>query len=364
MKKNIKILAIESSCDETAASVVGEKNGRLTILSSIVSSQIDLHAKTSGVVPEVASRAHMEAIIPVVAEALLSTRGNLSEIDYQEAVSILKNEIDYIAVTAGPGLIGSLLVGYNAAKTIAYSLDKPIIPINHIEGHIYSVFSGENQNEIKFPILSLTVSGGHTSMTLMRDHGEYENIGATLDDAAGEAFDKVARLLELGYPGGPIVSKLAAEFREKGKDAAIIFPRPILSNGTFNFSFSGLKTAVLQCALNIKKERELTPEDKIEICAAFEDAVVDVLTTKTIRAAKKYEPKTVILAGGVAANSFLRKELEFHISELEFETKFIPAPMKLCGDNAAMIGLAAYYHILKNNVSAWDKIKVDSNVEL
>ena len=419
-KQDIKILAIETSCDETAAAVIGV--GQLAIgnkqlavpvtLSNIVSSQVDLHAKTGGVVPEVASRAHMEAIFPVVAEALLDSTQNSKlqasslipsdrmtngQIDgnckmesgkYSEAIRVLQNEIDYIAVTAGPGLVGSLLVGFNAAKSLAYALDKPIIPINHIEGHIYSAFGQDDIKDGKFdfPVLSLTVSGGHTSITLMKNHGEYENIGQTLDDAAGEAFDKVAKLLGLGYPGGPAVSKLASEHRNKlqvtnnnlqeatkaenyklkivNYQKGLVFPRPILNDGTFNFSFSGLKTAVLQHVLNVRKERELTEGDKQEICAAFEDAAVDVLVKKTIRAAKKYEPKMIILAGGVAANEHLRGSLAKAISDEQLTTIYMPVPKKLSGDNAVMIGLAAYYHIQKDNISSWDKVKVDSNLEL
>lgn len=380
MKKNIKILAIETSCDETAASVIGVENDRPVILSNIVNSQIELHTKTGGVVPEVASRAHMENIIPVITEALIqasnklqvtsykdSNDSKLGTSNYSEAIKVLQNDITHIAVTNGPGLIGSLLVGFNAAKGIAYSLDKPIIPVNHIEGHIYSAFA-ESDKEIEFPLISLTVSGGHTSLTLMKNHGEYETIGQTLDDAAGEAFDKVAKLLELGYPGGPVISKLASKFRSrKGKledREGIVFPRPILNNGTFNFSFSGLKTAVLHYVLGIKKEREITEDDKEEICAAFEDAVVDVLVTKTMRAVERFEPKAVVLAGGVAANTRLRSELVYRIQITDNSIKFLPAPKNLCGDNAAMIGLAAYYHIQKKNISTWKDIEINSNLEI
>jgi N6-L-threonylcarbamoyladenine synthase len=330
---------------------------------------------------------------------------------------------------------------------LAYALNKPIIPINHIEGHIYSAFAchseqseesygkilrlpsvAQDDTACQFPILALTVSGGHTSLTLMKDHGQYKNIGQTLDDAAGEAFDKVAKLLDLGYPGGPAVSKLASQFRDKKLASSslnlvkpqatsyqlpatgLVFPRPILNDGTFNFSFSGLKTAVLQKVLDIKKvnymkchpeakpkdlsemrffattqrvplgaqndtSAKITDSQKQEICAAFEDAVVDVLVTKTIRAAEKYKPKAIILAGGVAANELLRSTLASKIQETRYPTslselrgagkiQFLPAPKSLCGDNAAMIGLAAYYHIQKSNISSWDKIKVDSNLEL
>lgn len=435
-KKYIKILAIETSCDETAVAVIEGQatshKGQVApvVLSSVVSSQIDLHAKTGGVVPEVASRAHVESIIPVITEALMSASQKISNNKFlisnkipnnnltiqqfnNESISFLQNEIDYIAVTNGPGLIGSLLVGFNTAKAIAYALDKPVIPINHIEGHIYSALPSKNQKSkiknqkfsehfvlgsdnnatiqqfdnltIELPILALTVSGGHTSLTLMKGHGKYETIGQTLDDAAGEAFDKVAKLLDLGYPGGPIVSKLASQFRAASKKSKVkskksenldnfildnlktkvIFPRPILNDGTFNFSFSGLKTAVLTY---VKKYTDnglpITNNDKSKICCAFEDAVVDVLVTKTIRAAKKYKPKALMLAGGVAANDHLRKTLELSTLNLKLATDFLVPPKSLCGDNAAMIGMAAYYHVRKNKISTWDKIEVDSNMDL
>ena len=299
-------------------------------------------------------------------------------------------DITHIAVTAGPGLIGSLLVGFNTAKALAYSLNLPIIPINHIEGHIYSAFGGESPiSNFQFPIIALTVSGGHTSLTLMKDHGVYENVGQTLDDAAGEAFDKVAKLLELGYPGGPVVSKFANKFRdevksEKSKVKSIEFPRPIINDGTFNFSFSGLKTAVLTYVKKLSdKGKRLTDNDKLEICYAFEEAAVDVLVTKTLKAAEKYQPKAVILAGGVAANKHLRERLAEEVknlnschSELVSESQnnltiqqynnieLLVPPITLCGDNAAMIGLAAYYHILKNDIKTWDQISVDSNLKL
>ena len=398
MKHSIKILAIETSCDETAAAVIGVEKDNPKILSNIVSSQIDLHAKTGGVVPEVASRAHVETIVPVITQALLDAEQKISKSEflisnknpnnqmknnkYSEAIKLLQNEIDYIAYTAGPGLIGSLLVGYNVAKTIAYAGNLPIIPVNHIEGHIYSVFGREIRNPksenskhvssfgiraSNFPLISLTVSGGHTSLTLMHDHGQYEKLGQTLDDAAGEAFDKVAKLLGLGYPGGPVISKLASEFRNKNQkfnQSTIQFPRPIINDGTFNFSFSGLKTAVLQKVLNIKKERKLTDNDKMEIAAAFEDAAVDVLVTKTLRAVKKYQPKTVILAGGVAANEFLRNSLAQTLSSKFPNLKLKIPDLKFCGDNAAMIGVAAYYHIKNNDTKTWNKVNVDSNLEL
>ena len=281
MNNKIKILAIETSCDETAASVVGVENKEPKVLSNVVSSQIDLHAKTGGVVPEVASRAHMEAIIPVIEEALrqakLSQKPKVKSQKYKEE-DLLK-EITHFAVTAGPGLIGSLLVGFNTAKALAYGLDLPLIPINHIEGHIYSAMPArvESQKSVKskvpgveFPNLALTVSGGHTSLTLVGEHLKYKTLGQTIDDAAGEAFDKVAKLLDLGYPGGPEVSKLASKFRNRIKEkevrskdsqshtshcsllTPIQFPRPLISKPNFDFSFSGLKTAVLTEVLRLK----------------------------------------------------------------------------------------------------------------
>ena len=419
-KQNIKILAIETSCDETAAAVIGTEelnNGRAkelnpVILSNVVSSQIDLHAKTGGVVPEVASRAHMEAIISVISEALMLAN-HKSQITNHKQISNSKSqkleaesyklkanalsEITHIAVTAGPGLIGSLLVGFNTAKSIAYSLNLPIVPVNHIEGHIYSTvlntkqdLKNKSKNDGQFPILALTVSGGHTSLTLMLDHGKYKTIGQTRDDAAGEAFDKVARLLDLGYPGGPIVSKLAEDYRRKnpkskklkaesypsrlGSQAeadnleAIVLPRPMIKDKSFDFSFSGLKTAVLETVKNLRTEE--LKNKKNEICAAFEDAAVDVLTTKTINAARKYKPRGVILAGGVAANKSLQQELKNRIENYNLEVKeinkinyYLP-PIDMTGDNAAMIGLAAYHHISKGDVMSWNEIKVDSNMKL
>lgn len=393
MKKEIKILAIETSCDETAAAVIcgANENSNIEIrnskqiqnsklkypkvLSNVVSSQIDLHAKTGGVVPEVASRAHMEAIIPVV----------------EEALSVAKNKIDditHVAVTAGPGLIGSLLVGFNTAKALAYSLDLPLIPINHIEGHIYSAMPARVESQksvkskvqgIKFPILALTVSGGHTSLTLVEKHLKYKTLGQTIDDAAGEAFDKVAKLLGLGYPGGPEVSEFASKYRNKvesrksikSKVQGIEFPRPLINHPNFDFSFSGLKTAVLTHVLKLKtKSSGLAASQKEEVCFAFEEAAVDVLATKTMRAAREFRPKGIILAGGVAANGRLREELKARIEKYnsEVEEKFkmnfyLPGP-GMSGDNAAMIGLAAYYHIIEGEKGDWRKSEISANLQI
>jgi len=426
--KIIRILAIESSCDETAASIIEEINGRPVVLSNVISSQVDLHAKTGGVVPEVASRAHMEAINPVIALALLEAKNaqptgdvnadlNIGTESYQEAIKLLSG-VTHIAVTAGPGLVGSLLVGFNAAKTLSYSLKKPIIAVNHIEGHIYSAFGGaidhlslpsshlnekslndklmKNEkcklvNSFRFPLLALTVSGGHTSLTLMSDHGKYEQLGQTLDDAVGEAYDKVAKLLNLGYPGGPVISKLAQQFRDEFSNLeirqsendqinvaikqssnlaidrhSIIFPRPIINDGSLNFSFSGLKTAVLQKVINLRKEAtvDLALSQKQEIAAAFEESVADVLCTKTRKAIEKNKPKSVVFAGGVSANPYLAKKLKEMIAEIDSEIIFLIPERKMTGDNAAMIGVAAYYHIKNEQISSWNEIKVDSNWEL
>ncbi len=391
MKKDeIIILAIETSCDETAAAVIvapyeftNKTESEITnnaplILSNVISSSADLHAKTAGIVPEVASRAQMEAILPVVEQALQQANSKLRSGDLLEGIT-------HIAVTNGPGLIGSLLVGFNAAKTIAYARNLPFISINHIEGHIYSAFAGTNREKlmtnnfgIEFPILALTVSGGHTSLTLMSDHGKYQTQGETIDDAAGEAFDKVAKLLGLGYPGGPEVSKLAEQYRNKvqkskskNQNEEIEFPRPLINQPNFNFSFSGLKTAVLT---QVKKlmtfDLQLTTEQKEQICWAFEEAAVDVLCTKAIKAARKCRPKAIILAGGVAANRRLQQELRNRIEKynLEVEEKhqlnFFTPGVGMTGDNAAMIGIAAYYRIVKNNIPELFGTTVDSNLSL
>ena len=380
--KTIRMLAIESSCDETAASVIEEIDGKPVVISNVISSQIDLHAKTGGVVPEVASRAHMEAINPVIALALLEAKNtqsadnfenadlNIGAESYQEAIKLFA-KITHIAVTAGPGLVGSLLVGFNAAKTLAYTQKLPIVAVNHIEGHIYSGLVNLSSDNIKFPLLALTVSGGHTSLTLMSDHGEYQQLGQTLDDAVGEAYDKVAKLLNLGYPGGPIISKYAQEFRNEFSNiesdrSPIVFPRPIINDGSLNFSFSGLKTAVLQKVINLRKETtvDLTLSQKQEIAAAFEEAVAEVLCTKTRRAIENHQPKSVIFAGGVSANPYLVSRLKKMIDECDDEITFLTPERKMTGDNAAMIGIAAYYHIQNNEISEWDEIKVDSNWEL
>ncbi len=316
MTNHSRILAIETSCDETSAAVIEDGT---TILSNIIASQIDLHAQFGGVFPEVASRRHIEVIHPVVAQALEEAHMGL-------------DDLDCIAVTQGPGLVGSLLVGVNMAKGLALGRSKPLLGINHIEGHIYSLWLTEAAPKIEFPILTLVVSGGHTELYLMVGHGRYQHLGGTLDDAAGEAFDKVGRLLGLSFPGGPAIDKAA----KSGNAQAFNFPRAVMDEG-FDFSFSGLKTAVMRQTQKYRPDR-LPVND---LAASFQAAVVDALVTKTERAAMAYGVTAVHLAGGVSANSALRQEMK---AKLSIPVRY-PPPI-LCTDNAAMIGAAAHWQFV------------------
>ena len=314
--KDIITLAVESSCDETSVAVL--KNGR-EVLSNIINTQVDLHKKFGGVVPEVASRKHIENIDVVLQEAL-------------DKANIALNDIDHIAVTYGPGLVGALLVGLSHAKALAFTLNKPLVGVNHIEGHVSANYI--EHKDLKPPFITLIVSGGHTHLVEVKDYGEYEILGRTRDDASGEAFDKIARAMGLGYPGGPIVDRLAKE----GNKNAIDFPRAYLDEG-YDFSFSGLKSAVLNY-LNAKKMKneEIVVED---VCASFQEAVVEVLSQKAIKAAKEKGYNTITLAGGVACNSALRDKLTELGKENNIDITY-PSPV-LCTDNAAMIGCAGYY---------------------
>ena len=312
MKKDKIILGIETSCDETAVSVV--KNGNI-ILSDVVASQIESHKRFGGVVPEIASRHHVEQMTLVLEEAILQ-----AEVDW--------DEIDAIAVTEGPGLVGALLIGVNAAKALAFAKRKPLVGVQHIAGHIYA---NRFEKEFEFPLLALIVSGGHTELVLMKEHGHFELIGETLDDAAGEAYDKVARMLKLPYPGGPEIDRLAMT-----GEATIDFPRAWLEEGSYDFSFSGLKSAVINKIHNAEQRGESLKNE--DIAASFQASVVEVLTTKTLRAAKEYNVKQVIVAGGVAANQALRKELQNQFKDVGIPL-LIP-PLNLCTDNAAMIAAA------------------------
>ncbi len=325
-KKDEIILAIESSCDETAAAVlsgrVSSTKPRFQMLSAVVKSQIALHQKTGGVVPEVAARAHIQNILPVTQKALRQAHLQL-------------DEIDYIAVTSGPGLIVSLIVGVEFAKGLSLASGKLLIPTNHMAGHLYSAFA-EQSAAVKFPVLSIVVSGGHTMLILMKSYTHYQVIGETVDDAAGEAFDKVARLLKLPYPGGPEISKLAKQGKTDLK-----FTRPMLHENNFKFSFSGLKTAVLYYM--DKLPRPISRQTKADIAMSFERAVADVLVTKALRAVKKYGCKTISLSGGVAANQHLRAAVAIACRENKLELR-IPS-FELCTDNAQMIALAAYFKL-------------------
>ncbi|OYD56413.1 tRNA (adenosine(37)-N6)-threonylcarbamoyltransferase complex transferase subunit TsaD [Fictibacillus aquaticus] len=307
------ILAIETSCDETAAAVI--KNGR-EIVSNVVSSQIESHKRFGGVVPEVASRHHVEQMTLVLEEALAQA-------------GLEPSDLTAVAVTEGPGLVGALLIGVNAAKAFAFAHGLPLVPVHHIAGHIYA---NRLLTEMEFPLLTLIVSGGHTELVYMKEHGSYEVIGETRDDAAGEAYDKVARTLNMPYPGGPHIDRLAQE-----GEPVIDLPRSWLEPGSYDFSFSGLKSAVINTVHNATQRGEtIKPED---LAASFQASVVEVLVEKTFRAAQEYGVKQVLLAGGVAANKGLRAGLEARFAGSQYE--LIIPPLSLCTDNAAMIGAAA-----------------------
>lgn len=320
MEKDIVILAIESSCDETAAAVV--RNGR-EVKSNVISSQIDLHKLYGGVVPEIASRKHIEKINVVIEEAL-------------EEAGMTLDDIDAIGVTYGPGLVGALLVGVAEAKAIAYATNKPLVGVHHIEGHVSANYI-ENK-ELEPPFMCLIVSGGHTHIVLVKGYGEYEIIGRTRDDAAGEAFDKVARAIGLGYPGGPKIDKLAKE----GNPNAIKFPRAHIDGAEFDFSFSGIKSAVLNYVNSCAMKGEEV--NKADVAASFQQAVIEVLVERTMKAAKAHGVDKIAIAGGVAANSSLRNAMQQACEKNKM--KFYHPSLIYCTDNAAMIGVAAYYEYL------------------
>lgn len=410
---NIYTLAIETSCDETAIAVLRSSGEEITLLSNEISSQVKLHAKWGGVVPNLAAREHVKNIDHLLVMAL-------------EGAGIKPVDVDVISVTEGPGLIPALLVGVNYAKTLSYLWNKPLIGIHHIEGHIYANFIGENlknqkpktkqiqntkeykiQNtkyEIHFPALALVVSGGHTQIVLMKDHLQYEIIGQTLDDAVGEAFDKVARILGIGYPGGPAVAQYAQNFQfpispsrtgnfqtnpndkiskqnaefNKALDGQakklmpnkLVFPRPMLHKKNFNFSFSGLKTAVLY---ETKKHPELLKDKKYiaEVCHEFQQASVDVLITKTLKAAAEHCPKTILLAGGVSANTELRNQLGEAIASQFPNINYQVPQISLTGDNAAMIGVAGIFRWKKmtelqkkKSLSSWKTMQPNANLKM
>jgi N6-L-threonylcarbamoyladenine synthase len=341
----MKILAIETSCDETAVAIV--EDGR-KVLANTIASQVDIHAKTGGVVPEVAAREHVLKMLPVLDQCLEEVFGKA---DW--------GQIDALAITQGPGLVSSLIIGTETASVVSYVKDIPLIPVHHIKGHIYSNWLG-HEDEVQFPLMILTVSGGHNELILMRGHGDFEVLGETLDDAAGEAFDKVARLLGLGYPGGPAIAKIA----EEGDASRYKLPRILLEKDSLNFSFSGLKTAVLDLVrkevaegqdsadrerLSATKDREiqLDPQLQADVAASFQEAAVETLATKLLRAYEQHpEVKELHLAGGVSANIRLRELITEKLGDrITFRH---PKSIHFCTDNAAMIGAAAYFQYQKN----------------
>jgi N6-L-threonylcarbamoyladenine synthase len=325
--QQVTILGIETSCDETAAAVLTYDEGKpLTVLSSVVSSQVDLHARYGGVVPEIASRAHVELLTPVIAQALVEAGVN-------------DDSVDAVAATVGPGLVGSLLVGVSTAKTLALVWNVPFIGVNHLEAHLYASFLEEP--DLQLPAVVLLVSGGHTMLIEMTGHGQYRVLGTTIDDAAGEAFDKVARYLGLGYPGGPAIDRLAMD----GDPTAIRFPRAMLEQG-YDFSFSGLKTAVVNY---VRKHSEVSTAD---VCASFQEAVVDVLVAKARRAAAEVGATAMCLGGGVAANSLLRERFLDACVEDGLHG-FLPS-RAMCTDNAAMVAAAGFWRLRNDGPTPLD----------
>jgi N6-L-threonylcarbamoyladenine synthase len=395
------ILGLETSCDETAAAIIKGEGDNVEVLSNIVSSQIDIHKQYGGVVPEVAAREHIKNIIPVVDQALRKAGARGSSVIVNKKKSFLQidkcdakgKKIDAIAVTVGPGLVTSLLVGVETAKALALAWELPLVAVNHIEGHIYANFIsvdpkskilnpkqvqsynfknlGSQGSYIQFPAIILTVSGGHTMLVLMKGHGRLEVIGDTLDDAAGETFDKAAAMLGLGYPGGPAVSAAAEKFpisnfqfpiksQIPNPKSQIKLPRPMINSKDFNFSFSGLKTALLY---DIKKN----PNSKFQIsnyAYEFQQAVIDVLISKTIKAAKKHDVKTIMLAGGVSANLELRKQME-RASSFKLQASSFKLPdLKYTTDNAAMIAAAGYFKAKRKKFTPLSKALASSNYDL
>ncbi len=341
----MKILAIETSCDETSAAIVSKNpfENHVTILSNVVSSSLILHAKTGGIIPDIAAREQVKFIIPAIKKAIENSKLKIEN-------------LDAIAITQGPGLIGSLLIGVETAKSLAYLWNKPMISVNHLLGHIYANFIRTELNarrytlnaDIEFPALALLVSGGHTDLVLLESHKTIKWIGGTLDDAAGEAFDKIGRLLNLPYPGGPAIEKAA----KNGIKNRFMFPRPMIGSKNFNFSFSGLKAAVFREVLKLGK---LDKQQVADISKAVQNSIIEVLVRKTVKAAKKYDVKSILLGGGVASNQELKKSLELNARRYMLNAKIFCPPKNLCTDNAAMIGAYAAFHpkkIPRNRITA------------
>jgi len=359
------ILGIETSCDDTAVAVIGAKGGfnkpSFSVLANTSYSQVAIHKKFGGIVPNLASRAHLEKIIPTIKEAL-------------RVAKTKPDKIDLIAVTRGPGLMPSLLIGFNTARALAYRFRKPIVGVNHIEGHIFSNWlppvrestkhEARSTKKIEFPALILVVSGGHTELILMKDYGKYKIIGQTLDDAAGECFDKTARLLGLGFPGGPAIAAEALKFKIENLKLKISLPRPMINSKDYNFSFSGLKTAVLYLYNNLTAQDCSSNNVRSAMADEIQNAIVDVLTAKTVKAIKNLNPKTVMIAGGVSANKALREKMAE-----EFESYKIPFLMpdtSHATDNAAMIATAGYFEYIQKKPAkdSWKNLVADANLKL
>jgi len=373
-----KILAIDTSCDDTCIAIVeanlgGFKRGltriNLHIKSNVVSSQVKLHAKYGGVYPTLAKREHQKNLPIVLKRALKKANFPISNFEFQISkknpnTKIQIPKIDFIAVTVGPGLEPCLWTGVNFAKDLARIWKKPIIPVNHIEAHIFANLVGKSQiSNLKsqiFPAVCLVVSGGHTQLILMNDFGKYKILGETRDDAAGECFDKCARILGLGYPGGPAIAAEAAKFKVKSLKFKVSLPRPMINQKNFDFSFSGLKTAVLYDFKNRSRKIKKSKEYIRAMAAEIQQAIVDVLISKTLKAAEEFRAKSIILGGGVAANNELRKQ--FKVQSLRFKVKLLVPPKIFCTDNAAMVGITGYFHRLE--AQNWQKISVNANLRI
>ncbi|OGH69682.1 MAG: tRNA (adenosine(37)-N6)-threonylcarbamoyltransferase complex transferase subunit TsaD [Candidatus Magasanikbacteria bacterium RIFCSPHIGHO2_01_FULL_47_8] len=349
--KPVCLLAIESSADETSAAVLfgGKKTKQFRLASNVIYSQIKIHQKTGGIVPEVAARNHILKILPIIELALAKAKINLKQ-------------VDVIAVTAGPGLITSLMIGVDTAKALAFTLKKPLIAVNHMEGHLLSALGGKNFQFSIFnlPALGLIVSGGHTMLVLVKKIGEYKILGETVDDAAGECFDKVAKIMKLPYPGGPSVAQRATKFKVKNAKLRIDLPRPMLDSKNYNFSFSGLKTAVLY---KVRELGKLNNDLINQIAYETQQAIIDVLVAKTIRAAKELKVKTILLGGGVSANTKLRAVLAAEIKE-NLNSRFLIPDSSLTTDNAGMIAIAAWFKFLRGETVPVSKIRADPNWEI
>ncbi len=340
----MRVLGIETSCDDTGVGIVWLSKEKIAVEAQVTASQVLAHRKYGGVVPEVAAREHALTILPTIQGALKKAKKQWSD-------------IDAIAVTAGPGLNTALVVGVEAARTLSYSLKKPLVRVNHIEGHILSAWASPEAQKIRFPVVVLIVSGGHTELILMKKIGHYRLLGRTHDDAVGEAFDKVAKILGLAYPGGPAVAARA----ERGDNQAYAFPRAMMEQASLDFSYSGLKTSVLY---KVDQLRRRSPKTTNDLCSSFQRAAVDPLIEKTFRAAKRARAKTVILAGGVAANKLLRRDLAAMVTARLPGVVFVPPVLPLCMDNGVMIAIAGAFYAQRRNFTPWHKIKADPNWEL